>query len=136
MKSTKVKLTAFLTGLIIVLLSCERVAPTVITTEITNVLDYSATIDGTVTDEGSEPVIERGVCWSSMYESPTINGFRTIDGKGAGAFTSNIYNLNSETIYCVRAYATNSIGTGYGDSLCFKTSPPIGDPPNQGIDKK
>lgn len=139
MKSTKVKLIAFLTGLILILLSCEKVVPIVTTTEITGITDKSATTGGTVTDEGSGPVIERGVCWSSIYEYPTIYDFRTIDSKGAREFISNINNLHSETAYLVRAYATNSIGTGYGEYLSFTTeeSPlPPWDPPNPYLIKK
>jgi len=136
MNSTKIKLTAFLTGLILILLSCEQEVPTVKTAEITGVTDYFATSGGIVTDEGSGPVIERGVCWSSINESPMINDFCTIDGKGTGAFISYIDNLDSETTYFVRAYATNSIGTGYGDYLSFTTPLPICDPPNPWLIKK
>jgi hypothetical protein len=129
MNSAKVKLTAFLTGLILILLSCEKEVPTVITTEITGIADYFATSGGTVTDEGSGPVIERGVCWNSTGY-PMIDDDRTIDGNGTGVFTSYINSLTPESIYYVRAYATNSIGTGYGESLCFQTTLPIGDPWN------
>ena len=129
MNSTKVKLTVFLTGLILILLSCEKEVPTVITAEITGIADYFATSGGTVTDEGSGPAGERGVCWNSTGY-PTIDDDRTIDGNGTGVFTSNIDGLTPESIYFVRAYATNSIGTGYGESLCFQTTLPVGDPWN------
>jgi hypothetical protein len=136
MKSTKVKLTALITGLTLVLLSCEKVVPTVTTSEVTGISDCSATISGNVTEEGSGPVIERGVCWSRIHEYPTIDDARTIDGNGTGGFISIIYNLQSGTTYFLRAYATNSIGTGYGESLSLTTvdsSIPPGDlPPSDG----
>jgi hypothetical protein len=135
MNSTKVKLTAFFTGLILILLSCEKEVPTVITAEITGITAFSATISGTVTDEGSDPVIERGVCLS-IFECPTIDDARTIDGRGMGVFTTNITDLNSETTYFVRTYATNSTGTGYGECLSFTTPPNFGDPPNPWLVKK
>jgi hypothetical protein len=135
MNSTKVKLTAFFTGLILILLSCEKEVPTVITTEMTGITSYFATSGGTVTDEGSGPVTERGVCWS-IFECPTIDDARTIDGSGMGVFTTNITDLNSETTYFVRAYATNSTGTGYGECLSFTTPLPFSDPPNPWFTKK
>jgi uncharacterized protein (TIGR02145 family) len=63
---------------------------------------------------------ERGVCWSTT-SNPTINGSRTTDGSGFGSFTSSLINLSGNTTYYVRAYATNSYGTGYGEELQFIT---------------
>jgi len=45
----------------------------------------------------------------------------TSDGEGAGAFISNLSGLNGATIYYVRAYATNILGTGYGMAISFST---------------
>jgi hypothetical protein len=136
MNSTKVTLIGCFTGLIVILLSCEKEVPTVITTEITGITASFVTLGGIVTDEGFGPVTERGVCLSSMNDYPTINDFRTIDGTGAGAFISYIENLDSETTYFVRAYATNSTGTGYGEHLSFTTPLFFCDPPNPWIVKK
>jgi hypothetical protein len=62
--------------------------------------------------------------WSEN-ENPTIehNMGITFDGTGTGQFTSHITNLNPNTTYYVRAYATNSVGTGYGEVLSFTTLP-------------
>ncbi len=63
---------------------------------------------------------ERGVCWSTTV-NPTIANSHTIDGSGTGAFISNISGLTRGTLYHVRAYATNSVGTAYGTDVSFTT---------------
>ena len=67
---------------------------------------------------GSSPVIARGVCWSTGT-NPIIADNKSNDGTGSGSFSSNITGLNGDDVYFVRAYATNSVGTGYGISLSF-----------------
>ncbi len=97
-------------------------APTVITTEITNITPTSANSGGNVTDDGGAEVIQRGVVWSTL-QNPTLEeneGF-TEDGEGVGEFTSDI-NGTPNITYHVRAYAINSEGTGYGESMSFKTN--------------
>lgn len=87
---------------------------------ITNVTDNSATAGGTVIHEGNAPVVSRGVVWSYTMK-PTIDnniGY-TQDGSGLGGFSSNITGLTHSTSYYVRAYATNAIGTAYGEHLQF-----------------
>jgi hypothetical protein len=59
-------------------------------------------------------VSERGVCWSTK-ENPSINDYKTIDGRGIGKFESKVLNLAKGTKYYLRAYATNNMGTIYGD---------------------
>lgn len=101
--------------------------PTVITNEVTNITGTSAKCGGNVTSDGGFPVTERGVCWS-ISQNPTINDSHTNDGIGTGFFTSNIINLNGSTTYYLRAYATNSQGTSYGDQKTYQTlyAPPVG----------
>ena len=94
--------------------------PTVTTDDATNITQTTSTSGGNVTDQGSSSVIARGVCWStSPY--PTTSDSHTTDGSGAGGFTSNITGLSAGTIYNVRAYATNSSGTVYGNRQFFST---------------
>jgi uncharacterized protein (TIGR02145 family) len=93
------------------------------TAAITNIAGTTATSGGTITDEGAGTIIERGVCWSERI-TPTITDSRTDEGGGAGNYTSNMTNLNAVTTYYVRAYATNKIGTGYGNEISFQTAPP------------
>jgi uncharacterized protein (TIGR02145 family) len=99
--------------------------PVVSTTEITNISATTATSGGEITFEGSSSIISRGVCWSKEPD-PTIANNKTVDGTGSGSFSSNLTTLDGATHYFVRAYASNSAGTGYGTQLTFAT---IGQPP-------
>jgi hypothetical protein len=71
--------------------------------------------------DGGSPVITRGICWGTNPQ-PTILDNTTSDGSGLGAFTSILSNLQPNTTYYFRAYATNSVGTGYGNELSFSTT--------------
>ena len=90
----------------------------VATASITNISATSATCGGVVTDDGGYEVTARGVCWSAS-PNPTINDSHTTDGTGTGSFASNITGLTPYTTYYVRAYATNSKGTAYGEQKTF-----------------
>ena len=94
--------------------------PTVTTNTVTNITPNSATCGGNVTAEGSGAVTARGVCWSTS-PNPTTNNSHTNNGTGTGSFTSTLTGLNQGTLYYVRAYATNSEGTAYGDEVSFTT---------------
>jgi uncharacterized protein (TIGR02145 family) len=62
----------------------------------------------------------RGVCWNISPE-PTIGNNTTINGSGVGTFTSILRGLIPDTKYYIRAYATNNIGTSYGNEDTFLT---------------
>lgn len=94
--------------------------PTVTTSEVSSILSTSAASGGNVTSDGGESVTSRGVCWSTS-ENPTIDDYKTSDGTGTGSFTSSITGLNANTTYYLRAYATNSAGTAYGEQKQFIT---------------
>lgn len=93
--------------------------PTVVTGEITNITTTSATCSGNVTSNGGLTVTARGICWSRTNQHPTISDSHTTDGTGIGEFSSNIIGLTQNATYYVCAYATNSQGTGYGESRQF-----------------
>jgi len=106
---------------ICILYACEKKeAPTILTDEIEDITGTTATCGGIITDEGSSAVISRGVCWSTE-ENPTIEDGITSDGTGGGVFSSSLTGLSGATTYHVRAYATNSEGTGYGADMSFTT---------------
>ena len=92
--------------------------PVVSTNAVTNISYGAATCGGNVSSDGGVSVTARGVCWSTS-QNPTINDSKTIDGSGTGSFTSNITGLAGGTTYYVRAYATNVIGTAYGETKQF-----------------
>ncbi|MDD3892495.1 MAG: fibrobacter succinogenes major paralogous domain-containing protein [Bacteroidales bacterium] len=96
------------------------------TKDVTGITQTAAISGGAITSDGGATVTARGVCWSTD-PVPTISDNKTADGTGEGSFVSNISELSPETTYYVRAYATNSIGTGYGSVISFTTqdnSPP------------
>ena len=95
--------------------------PTISTTHITEISATSANSGGNVTSDGGTNVVARGVCWSSDH-LPTISDNHTNDGSGTGNFTSTMTRLTAVTTYYVRAYATNSGGTTYGELMSFTTS--------------
>lgn len=98
----------------------------VLTTEvISDIAQTTATSGGNVTSQGTSAVTVRGVCWSTSTSFTIVNCLnKTTDGADIGNFTSYITGLNPSTPYYVRAYATNSIGTGYGNLLSFTTLTP------------
>jgi uncharacterized protein (TIGR02145 family) len=102
----------------------RNVIPSVSTTTVSNVTAISATTGGNVTQDGGAPVTMRGVAYGTS-SSPTISGAITNDGTGTGVFTSTLTGLSPSTTYYVRAYATNSVGTSYGNEVSFSTGTPI-----------
>ena len=97
-------------------------APTVTTTAISEIDKTTATGGGNVTADGGATVTARGICWSTS-QNPTVDGSHTTDGTGTGSFTSSMTGLTANTTYYVRAYATNSAGTAYGEEVSFTTLP-------------
>jgi hypothetical protein len=65
-------------------------------------------------------VSARGICWGTS-PSPNISGSHTHNGTGTGAFTATIKRLTANTVYYLRAYATNESATGYGYEVMFRT---------------
>lgn len=102
------------------LMAPEGVVPTVTTTAVTNITLTTATSGGNVTSDGGAIVTMRGVCWSTSA-NPTISESHTTDGSGLGEFVSNVTGLTGGTLYYVRAYATNGVGTSYGNELTLTT---------------
>jgi gliding motility-associated-like protein len=99
------------------------VVPVLTTAAITNILSHKATSGGSITDSGGVSISAKGIVWKAG-SNPTLADNKTIDGQWSGSFASLMTGLTPSTNYCVRAYATNSIGTGYGNEICFTTNPP------------
>lgn len=102
------------------------VPPTVTTSAVSSIQVTTAISGGNVTQWGGASVTAKGVCWNTTGD-PTINDNFTNDGSGLGSFTSGITGLSAGTPYYVRAYATNSAGTGYGNVQTFTTQTPAPD---------
>ena len=96
------------------------VIPSISSNTVTSILSTTANGGGTITYDGGNPVTERGVCWNTS-SAPTIANSKTSDGPGGGMYSSSITGLTSGTLYYLRAYATNSAGTAYGNEITFTT---------------
>ncbi len=99
----------------------DVVLPDVTTAVVSDITGRTATSGGGITDPGGGTISARGVCWSTS-ENPTVAGPKTGNGTGSDSFTSAITGLNPVTTYFVRAYATNSAGTSYGQQETFETT--------------
>jgi len=93
----------------------------VTTTKVTDITQTTASAGGNVMDDGGSAVINRGVTWNTTH-NPEIGYVGTKDGVGSGTFLSKLSGLSGSTTYYVRAYATNSAGTGYGNEVTFKSN--------------
>jgi uncharacterized protein (TIGR02145 family) len=98
--------------------------PTIITTTISTITSTSASTGGSISSDGGAMVTARGVCWSTS-STPTVANSKTSNGSGTGTFTSSLSGLTPNTLYHVRAYATNSVGTSYGNEQDFTTDPVV-----------
>ncbi len=96
-------------------------AAAVTTTAATAITATTATSGGNVTSDGGSTVTARGICWSTSA-NPTVSGSHTTDGAGLGTFISSLTGLSPNTVYHIRAYATNGNGTYYGEDLQFATA--------------
>ncbi len=94
--------------------------PVLSTTAITAITSTTATSGGDITSDGNSAVTVRGVCYGTS-PNPTIANSITLDGTGTGLFVSNLSGLTTGTTYFVRSYATNGIGTAYGNEITFVT---------------
>jgi len=92
---------------------------TVTTGPIANVTNTSATCSGDITDEGGTPVTARGLCWSTGHNPTVALPTKTVNGAGTGQFSNTLTGLSTGATYYVRAYATNTMGTAYGNEVGF-----------------
>jgi len=94
--------------------------PVVNTENMSYVASTEAIGGGSIVYDGGAPITGKGVCWSTN-PGPTLADDYTVDGTGSDAYTSNLTGLSPSTLYYVRAYASNSAGTSYGNEVTFTT---------------
>ncbi|HRN78661.1 MAG TPA: hypothetical protein PLU07_09670 [Ferruginibacter sp.] len=99
-----------------------KVPQGVTTATISQITANSAASGGSITTDGGASITARGIVWSTTSAPSITLTTKTSDGTGAGQFNSTMSGLNPGTIYYVRAYATNSVGTAYGDEKTFTTA--------------
>jgi uncharacterized protein (TIGR02145 family) len=105
--------------------SVTLAAPTLATTTaVFNITSTTATSGGNIISDGGASVTARGVCWNTS-SNPTTANSKTTDGTGIGIFSSSLTGLTAGTVYYVRAYATNSVGTSYATEVTFTSNVPL-----------
>jgi hypothetical protein len=95
--------------------------PILTTTTATDITSNDAISGGNITYDGGAQITSKGVCWS-LTVNPTISNSKTSDGTGTGVFSSSLTGLTADTTYYIRAYATNSSGTSYGNQVTLRTA--------------
>ena len=109
----------------------QKSLPVVRTLSVGSITYEAATFYGEVVSDGGDSVTAYGVCWG-LQMNPTIESNSVkIVGRGTGSFSTKLEELDAETMYYARTFATNSQGTAYGDNLPFKTKAAPEDPREQ-----
>lgn len=115
------KLFFYLALILLSFSSCvEKIDKPIVSTMDVSVQCNRASSGGVVVDDCGAEVISRGVCWSTN-QNPTLLDNYTVDSCGTGEFYSDMLFLFADTKYYVRAYATSSEGTSYGEQKSFVT---------------
>jgi len=96
--------------------------PSVETGNASEITQNTATLSGNVTSDGGAEVTERGFYWSTANEEPGEDDNVETAGAGLGEFSVTLTDLQTNTNYYFRAFATNAQGTATGSVLSFTTS--------------
>jgi len=96
--------------------------PEVSTVNVINITTTTASGGGVIQPGGENGIASSGLCWSSTRQMPDITDDTTKGASVSGAFTAVMTHLIPATTYNVRAYATGSSGTAYGNLVSFTTA--------------
>lgn len=114
---------------IIISLSCKKnynespaTAPAVTTAPLTNITHSSVTTGGIILTNGNAEILQSGVVWSKSNATPTLTDSVIAGTTSSGSFTNYLTGLDFNTVYYIRAYASNTVGTGYGDIVKLNTA--------------
>ena len=96
--------------------------PIVSTQPVTDIGATTAVLHGSIESKGIPAYTERGFVYSTVFKNPTIESDDkvVVNGTGVGEFSANLSGLDKDVTYYVRAYATNSEGTAYGEAVSFE----------------
>lgn len=94
--------------------------PVVTTTAVTEVTKTSAISGGSISYNGGDLILERGLVYATA-ENPTIANSKITASASETEWVSTLSSLTLNTTYHVRAYASNSAGTAYGEDISFTT---------------
>lgn len=105
----------------IVFTTIEFTAPVLVTSEVSLITQTTAISGGEITSDGGLPITGRGICYDTSPSPTVLNGIST--GNDQVNFIANLSELTAGTTYYVRAFASNSAGTSYGNEITFSTLP-------------
>jgi uncharacterized protein (TIGR02145 family) len=112
-----------------IVVSCKKsdsapppTTPAVTTTALTNITTSSATTGGKILTNGNAAITQSGIVWSKTNANPTLTDSVIAGTTSSGSFTTNLTGLDFNSVYYIRAFATNSVGTGYGDVVKLNTT--------------
>ncbi len=94
----------------------QAIQATLVTTPTPTVTATTVTLNGNISNDGGSTITARGFCWSTNA-APTISDNKSTEGSGAGSFSSTVTGLTPGQTYYFRSYATNSMGTSYGEAV-------------------
>ena len=93
----------------------------IISTTAVSLVSYTTAQSGFIIKSiGGTSITEKGICWSTS-ENPTVNSTKIISAAFTSTSTVSMTNLTAGTKIYIRAYATNSGGTAYGEQISFTT---------------
>ncbi len=96
---------------------------TLTTSSVSSIASTSVSGGGNISSDGGATISARGLVYSTST-NPTLSNTVFMIGSGTGIFSGTLTGLTPNTTYYVRAYATNSVGTAYGNEVSFTTLPP------------
>jgi uncharacterized protein (TIGR02145 family) len=97
-----------------IIFSTQPGLPVVVTATVTDIKAYSLKAGGNISSSGGSDITERGIYWG-LSPQPQTTGTKLKIGSGTGNFIDSLMKLNPGTKYYVKAYATNSMGTSFGE---------------------
>lgn len=131
--TTRKGLTILMSLLFMLTISCKEdsnvilsVAPTIAASEIFSISSNAATVKNSLTSDGGSEITTQGICWATT-PMPTINNSIIVGDLNDSIMFCRIEGLTPNTKYYARAYATNSIGTGYGNEITLTTNNTVTD---------
>jgi uncharacterized protein (TIGR02145 family) len=99
-----------------------KTQPRIFTDSVGSINSASATVYGSITNDGGQDISSRGICWSTSPNPTTDLSTKTQNGSGMGSFSGNLSGLGPNTTYYARAYAISAAGTWYGNERTFTTT--------------
>lgn len=99
----------------------KMVLPTLSLSGLYKILPFSIDFSADISSDGGGQILAKGIVYST-HILPTILDNTLMRGPDTGSFTGTISGLLSNTLYYIRAFATNESGTRYSNQISENTS--------------